>query len=537
MADNEMVALLYRASIAPLSKTDEIELAMYKQYKTKSFLDNAIELSKTISEIQTTDAVVKSWQLRIMSLIMKENGEDAPCFDLEFCKENNLIYRIVACTAVICGIEKLKKVFKSLLPGEAFLLQPGIYKIDFPLDKAVTIKGLSETIFFLEDDLQMTADIKLSGIKFVGNKAVEFDKEYAEIYSGFEKQSFIEISDCAKTKFEDCIFDRCTLSIKDEAEVYLSSCEICNVLEGISTADDSVIIFENGIIHDIKTFAISLYGYKEKVKSKLEGLEITNCQGDGISCSVDAEINNCRVHDIIGRGYYIRSFTKSEVVITNCEAYSCCVPEWYLYATVEREKIRIRNAGYIPDLENYYLLNCKEKLRNTLESECLGFDISGENIVLRNCKSFENAAHGFAIGFDFENIVLENCKSFDNAGCGFNIEGEPIITLKDCEAYNNHQGIYLDFNKEDSNKKAVAVFERCKSHNNRNYGFVYKSLISSCSVLFKECEVYENSTFGYSNYRGTMAFEQCKSDHPEDASLFKQYSKPSKRAFIDMVDV
>ncbi len=27
MADNEMVALLYRASIAPLSKTDEIELA------------------------------------------------------------------------------------------------------------------------------------------------------------------------------------------------------------------------------------------------------------------------------------------------------------------------------------------------------------------------------------------------------------------------------------------------------------------------------------------------------------------------------
>ena len=72
-----------------------LSLAIYKKYNRQAFWDNAVQLSKRISQVETTDAIVKSWQLRIMSLIMQQNGEKIPCFDLDFCKKNGLKYRIV----------------------------------------------------------------------------------------------------------------------------------------------------------------------------------------------------------------------------------------------------------------------------------------------------------------------------------------------------------------------------------------------------------------------------------------------------------
>ncbi len=482
-------------------------LAMYKQYKTQSFLDNAIELSKTISEIQTTDIIVKSWQLRIMSLIMKQNGEKAPCFDLDFCKENNLIYRIVAWMDAIRTTEELKETYTSALPNETLLLKPGTYQIDFPLDKAITIKGFGETILNLTAKLQISADIRISGIKFTGSD-----------------DDTIGINGSAKPQFQKCIFEKCGLKIVEEAVVSLFSCEIYEAIYGIKVTDGAAIYFTDGKIHDIKDSGID---FCFSMPSRLESVQISNCNGNGIdisdseveiiACTVTStegsgiyvrhnkvKIRNCKVQDIVGSGFYIEG---DESVITNCEAYRCKVSS-DVQQQLEKEV-------------EYYWVTTK--------------DIDGFNETLA-IPQYPITPAGTGFFIRAANVVLENCKSYTNDCSGYKIVNPYSFSFKGCEAFTNVEGflIYLDSFFEDrieENSKRFIEFEHCKSCDNK-YGFHLsgkKELKEPFTALFKECEAYRNSFGNFSkadfvienrdqSFLGnkcSLILENCKSDDDE----------------------
>ena len=475
-------------------------LAMYKQYKTKSFLDNALALSKTISEAQTTETIEKSWQLRIMALIMNHNGEKAPCFDLNFCKENNLVYRIVAWMDAIKTSEELKAALDKALPGESLLLKPGTYKIDYSFEKPIVIKALGETIFTFRGKIIVKSDLVLSGIKLIGN----------------DTGNTIDIVKSAKTSFENCIFDKCGIVASAQTVVNLASCEICNAENGIIVNDDAVITFREGIIHDIVNDGISLssniFGDSNSTKSKLEGLKISNCRGQGISlfdadvditdCEVLSisgngissshgelvEISNCKVHDIEGSGF-IGDFS----VITNCEAFGCKVLPELL-------------QQYNEEIENYE--ECLKEAQCQCNTADLPFKSDGSVDYTRPCEGDEICVppvpeKPYCAGFDIRgNSILENCKAYYNEDFGFKIQGDYNPTLKSCNSHNNRIGFsihlseYFDKYKSSSeqDKKEDVLFEKCKSSENQQEGFEIvgeKKLKDIFTVLYRECESYK----------------------------------------------
>ena len=553
--DNLSVAEGFLNKAKKLSKNDPLVmcrecclmLAMYKQYKTQSFLNNALELSKTISEIKTEDIIVKSWQLRIMSLIMKQNGEKTPCFDPDFCKENNLIYRIVAWMDAIRTTEELKTAYVNALPNETLLLKPGTYQIDFSFNKAVTIKGYGETIFSLTSSkLRITSDLKLFGIKLVG-----MDASYV-----------IDIDNSAKTDFENCIFDKCGVYTSSETEVSLLSCEICNVDTGLSAG--GTVIFRNGNIHDITNTGIEIYN-----KSEIEDVKISNCGQNGIKVESDdaeisnceisyvkdsgicvyegsAKIKNCKVHDIESRtiepflGYVRGGFevNGSDSILSNCEAYRCKIsPEskqYYdealdNYIEAIKEACMQYEAGDLPVIYDGSV-NIKAGYgRNDIfvspapkEPVLAGFAINGENIRIENCKAYDNEDYGFILN-NPQNITLNNCEAFNNYA-GFSIflsmsfkrntqqDKTEDITFEKCKSYDNAVGFYILGEKHLKNIFTV-LYRECESYRNWRgfskgyYKTVIKSLVRSGTLIWDETSLGRNCC---------IEFENCKSDDIND---------------------
>ena len=69
-------------------------LAMYHKNNDSSFLDKA---SAANAELKNVSGELElSHQIRLMSLLQKEAGEEVPPYDRDFCKENGLYFRIVA---------------------------------------------------------------------------------------------------------------------------------------------------------------------------------------------------------------------------------------------------------------------------------------------------------------------------------------------------------------------------------------------------------------------------------------------------------
>ncbi len=474
-------------------------LALYKEYKKQNFLDTALELAKKISEIETADVIEKSWQLKIKSLIMMHQGEKAPRYDLNFCKENNLVYRIVAWMDAIKTSDELKASINGAQAEETLLLKPGIYNIDYPFEKPVTIKTLGETIFTFRGKILVKADLSLYGIKVTGN----------------DRDNSIDIMKSAKVDFENCIFDKCGLAVSDEAEVNLTSCEICNAENGIDAKDDAVIIFREGKIHDITNAGITIsamFGEKLNTKSKLEGLNISNCGGMGIDiwntdaeitdCEISfvnisgislceeghVEINNCKVHDVEGSGFNVKGCSP---VITNCEAYGC-----KLYPDSLQQ--------YNDEIDNY--IECIKDAQGECNTADLPFRSDGSVDFARvyegdNIYVPPVPAEPFCAGFLIEskNVLLENCKSCDNESIGYKITCPQNITLKGCEAYNNETGfsIYVPDSKKsvEEKRKEDVLVESCKSTDNIRQGFYIegdKSLKNPFSVLYRECETFRN---------------------------------------------
>ena len=69
-------------------------LAMYKKYSDFSFLEKATAANSALKNV--SGELELSHQIRLISLLQKEAGEEVPPYDRDFCKENGLYFRIVA---------------------------------------------------------------------------------------------------------------------------------------------------------------------------------------------------------------------------------------------------------------------------------------------------------------------------------------------------------------------------------------------------------------------------------------------------------
>ena len=69
-------------------------LKLYKKYNDFSFLENATNANASLKNVN--GPLELSHQLRVMSLLQIESGEEPPTYDKDFCKENNLYFRIVS---------------------------------------------------------------------------------------------------------------------------------------------------------------------------------------------------------------------------------------------------------------------------------------------------------------------------------------------------------------------------------------------------------------------------------------------------------
>ena len=69
-------------------------LAMYKKYSDFSFLEKATAANAALKNV--SGELELSHQIRLMTLLQKEAGEEVPPYDRDFCKENGLYFRIVA---------------------------------------------------------------------------------------------------------------------------------------------------------------------------------------------------------------------------------------------------------------------------------------------------------------------------------------------------------------------------------------------------------------------------------------------------------
>ncbi|MGN0738765.1 MAG: zinc ribbon domain-containing protein [Treponema sp.] len=68
-------------------------LVMYHKYDEFSFLEKATNINASLKDVKGELAL--SHQLRVMSLLQKESGEEPPVYDADFCKQNGLYLRIV----------------------------------------------------------------------------------------------------------------------------------------------------------------------------------------------------------------------------------------------------------------------------------------------------------------------------------------------------------------------------------------------------------------------------------------------------------
>ena len=69
-------------------------LAMYHKYNDFSFLEKATNANAALKDVK--GEIELSHQLRVMSLLQKESGEELPGYDKDFCNENGIFYRIVS---------------------------------------------------------------------------------------------------------------------------------------------------------------------------------------------------------------------------------------------------------------------------------------------------------------------------------------------------------------------------------------------------------------------------------------------------------
>ena len=69
-------------------------LEMYHKYNDFNMLENATKANAALKDVKGELEV--SHQIRVMSLLQNEAGEKPQVFDLNFCKENGLFFRIVA---------------------------------------------------------------------------------------------------------------------------------------------------------------------------------------------------------------------------------------------------------------------------------------------------------------------------------------------------------------------------------------------------------------------------------------------------------
>ena len=69
-------------------------LVMYKKYSDFSFLEKATAANAALKNV--SGELELSHQIRLMSLLQKEAGEEVPPYDRDFCKENGLYFRIAA---------------------------------------------------------------------------------------------------------------------------------------------------------------------------------------------------------------------------------------------------------------------------------------------------------------------------------------------------------------------------------------------------------------------------------------------------------
>ena len=76
-------------------------LKMYKKYNDFSFLEKATNANASLKNVN--GPLELSHQLRVMSLLQIESGEEPPAYDKDFCKENNLFFRVVSNTK-LCGV-------------------------------------------------------------------------------------------------------------------------------------------------------------------------------------------------------------------------------------------------------------------------------------------------------------------------------------------------------------------------------------------------------------------------------------------------
>ena len=147
-------------------------LKMYHKYNDFSFLEKATAANAALKNV--SGELELSHQIRVMSLLQKEAGEELPPYDRDFCKDNSLYFRVVSnvnLTGVYMEGGCANAVGSTRDEVEPFMFD-GMYDIKFYV-KADAVPGsdgrYDEYIVVANDDFIITPEC--------GNS--EFDGVYA----------------------------------------------------------------------------------------------------------------------------------------------------------------------------------------------------------------------------------------------------------------------------------------------------------------------------------------------------------------------
>ena len=441
-------------------------IAMYHKTSDFSFLEQAKKANQELKNV--AGELELSHQIRVMSLLQKEAGEEIPEFNHDFCEKNGLYYRIVSNTN-LTGIyaedfektnenAKLTKIKEKLVgswDGKKVTLNSGIHNLDIPFDIPITVEGQNGAVIVFEESISITADVVFTGV------TVRCDNN-----------GYLNVSGTAQPQFTNCRFEKCRLTVCDSARPRLENCKISDINYGIQITGCASVECKNTSIHNTRTgIELSHIDQEFERQSDFGGVKVLSSW-----------------NPIIVKGMYAKP----------------------RFSNVEVCKCEFRYSFEIADGADPVLEQCK-----AYNGEGCGFHISdGAKGTYRGCESYGNEEYGFEIENDAD-PVMEQCKAYKNDDSGFNIHDGGKGTYRNCEAYGNKSG--CGFMVKDN---AAPVLEQCKAYDSGSEGDGF-SIFDGSKGTYRNCEAYGNTYHGFEVWdNADPVLEQCKAHDNDQVGFY-----------------
>ncbi len=478
-----------------------LSLALHKQYGRQEFLDKADAIAQNVGALQLQDKLAKSHRARLSALVAQAKGGDVPAMDADYCKQNGLYFRIAGNGKAKRSVEikdndALKLAVQNAKDGDRLPVLPGIYCINFAIDKGVVIEGKEGekyTNFEFDESIPITASAVFRGVKFICRAATASEK------------NMLDVSGTAKPQFAGCAFEKCGISARDSARPSIEGCDIAGAYDGIAVTDHASVDCSGTTVHDAANWGINIDHSSQSpdVQSVFKDVKVETCEkwAGGVEVkgtNANPEFSNVTVHT--NKGPSFRVSDNADPVMEQCKAYDGESSGFFIcdggkgtYRGCEayRKNICFSIANATPVMEQ-----CKAYDSNS------GFSFfGGGGGTFRGCE-----AYGIGLpGFDVEKAdpVLEQCKSHDGESSGFFIRGGKG-TYRGCEAYGNKLSGF------EIRENADPVIEQCKAYNSIDGGgfFIHKG----GKGTYRACEAYGNKCVGFEVKDGcACTFTDCKS--------------------------